>query len=144
VRRAIHVDPLGVSVRPDERHRADPASSGQTSRHRLNRGGNRQLNRALYTIALTQARTDPRAKTYMARRIAEANPGWTRSGASNVTWADVVWRTMLADAQRPAEFGSDDIGAQDRVWDAADQAGHDRPGRSHGPLDRVPEGQGPR
>ena len=48
-----------------------PASSGQTSRHRLNRGGNRQLNRALYTIALTQARTDPRAKTYMARRIAE-------------------------------------------------------------------------
>ena len=36
-----------------------PASSGQTSRHRLNRGGNRQLNRALHTVALVQARSDP-------------------------------------------------------------------------------------
>ena len=33
-----------------------PASSGRTVRHRLNRGGNRQLNRALYTIAITQIR----------------------------------------------------------------------------------------
>jgi transposase len=33
-----------------------PASSGRTQRHRLNRGGNRQLNRALYTIAMVQAR----------------------------------------------------------------------------------------
>src|SRR5262249_16725778 len=39
-----------------------PASSGLTSRHRLNRGGNRQLNRALHTIAVVQARTDPRAQ----------------------------------------------------------------------------------
>jgi transposase len=51
-----------------------PASSGQTSRHRLNRGGNRQLNRALHTIALTQSRTDPRAKESLgARRCAVSN-----------------------------------------------------------------------
>ncbi len=37
------------------------ASSGRTQRHRLNRGGNRRLNRALYFVALTQARHEPRA-----------------------------------------------------------------------------------
>src|SRR6266581_1026490 len=39
-----------------------PASSGRVRRHRLNRGGNRQLNRALYTIAMVQARWDPAAR----------------------------------------------------------------------------------
>jgi transposase len=48
-----------------------PASSGQTQRMRLNRGGNRQLNRALYTIALTQAWHHPPAKAYIARKRAE-------------------------------------------------------------------------
>jgi transposase len=38
-----------------------PASSGRTVRHRLNPGGNRQLNRALYTIAITQIRSDTEA-----------------------------------------------------------------------------------
>jgi transposase len=37
-----------------------PASSGNTVRHRLNRGGDRQLNRAINTIVLTRMRTDPR------------------------------------------------------------------------------------
>jgi transposase len=48
-----------------------PASSGQTQRMRLNRGGNRQLNRALYTIAMSQAFHHPPAKAYMARKRAE-------------------------------------------------------------------------
>jgi len=48
-----------------------PASSGQTQRMRLNRGGNRQLNRALHTIALTQASHHPPAIAYIARRRAE-------------------------------------------------------------------------
>jgi hypothetical protein len=39
-----------------------PASSGNTRRHRLNRGGNRRLNRALYTIAHQPARDHPRPK----------------------------------------------------------------------------------
>ena len=47
-----------------------PASSGQTQRMRLNRGGNRQLNRALYTIALSQAFHHPPAKAYIARKRA--------------------------------------------------------------------------
>jgi transposase len=47
------------------------ASSGQTVRHRLNRGGDRALNRAIHTIALTRMRSCPTTQTYVARRIAE-------------------------------------------------------------------------
>jgi len=47
------------------------ASSGQTVRHRLNRGGDRQLNRALHTIILVRMRLDARTKAYAARRTAE-------------------------------------------------------------------------
>jgi transposase len=48
-----------------------PASSGQVTRHRLNRGGDRQLNRALHTIALVRLRDDPETHAYAARRRAE-------------------------------------------------------------------------
>jgi transposase len=51
------------------------ASSGQTSRMRLNRGGNRQLNRALHGIALAQVRTYPPAQAFVARKRAEGK-GW--------------------------------------------------------------------
>ena len=47
------------------------ASSGQTVRHRLNRGGDRALNRALHTIALTRMASCPRTRAYVARRRAE-------------------------------------------------------------------------
>jgi transposase len=48
-----------------------PASSGQTTRHRLSRGGDRQLNRALHTVILHRRQHDPATKEYIARRIAE-------------------------------------------------------------------------
>lgn len=48
-----------------------PASSGEVQRMRLNRGGNRQLNRALYTIALSQSLHHAPAKAYIARKRAE-------------------------------------------------------------------------
>jgi transposase len=48
-----------------------PASSGQTTRHRLSRGGDRQLNRALHTIVLHRRQHDPATRDYIARRIAE-------------------------------------------------------------------------
>jgi transposase len=46
-----------------------PASSGQTVRHRLNRGGDRQLNRALHTIALSRRATHHPTRDYIERRI---------------------------------------------------------------------------
>ncbi|MGW2822715.1 transposase [Streptomyces sp. NPDC001443] len=48
-----------------------PASSGLTDRHRLNRSGDRQLNRAIHPIALVRTRCDTGTKEYVARRIAE-------------------------------------------------------------------------
>jgi transposase len=48
-----------------------PASSGRTIRHRLNRGGDRALNRAIHAIALTRMRSCPRTRAYIARRTAE-------------------------------------------------------------------------
>jgi transposase len=48
-----------------------PASSGNTIRHRLNRGGDRQLNRAMNTIVLTRMRTDPDTRSYIERRLGE-------------------------------------------------------------------------
>jgi transposase len=47
------------------------ASSGRTQRHRLDRGGNRQLNCALHRIAITQARVHPPARDYLERKRAE-------------------------------------------------------------------------
>jgi transposase len=48
-----------------------PASSGQTVRHRLNRGGDRRLNSALHLIVLTRCRYHQATRDYVARRAAE-------------------------------------------------------------------------
>jgi transposase len=47
------------------------ASSGKTTRHRLNRGGDRQANAALYRIVIVRLRWHQPTKDYMARRTAE-------------------------------------------------------------------------
>lgn len=47
------------------------ASSGKTARHRLNRGGDRAANNALWTIAMVRMRSEPRTQAYVARRTSE-------------------------------------------------------------------------
>jgi transposase len=47
------------------------ASSGKVTRHRLNRGGDRQANSALWNIVITRLRSEPRTQTYMQRRLNE-------------------------------------------------------------------------
>jgi transposase len=47
------------------------ASSGKVVRHRLNRGGNREANRALYMVCLARMRRDRRTQEYVERRTAE-------------------------------------------------------------------------
>lgn len=82
-----------------------PASSGQVERHRLNRGGNRRLKRALHTVALVQVRSDPRAKAYVQRRRAE---GKTRREAIRCLkrhLSNVVYRQLLVDAARQLDPG---------------------------------------
>jgi transposase len=55
-----------------------PASSGRNDRHRLDRGGNRQLNLALHRLAVNKGRYDPATAAYLARKQAE---GRTRMDA---------------------------------------------------------------
>jgi transposase len=48
-----------------------PASSGNTQRHRLDQGGNRQINAALHRVIVTRARCHPQTRDYIARRRSE-------------------------------------------------------------------------
>ena len=48
-----------------------PASSGMTVRHRLNRRGDRQLNRALHVVVISRMQRDPETRAYVDRRRAE-------------------------------------------------------------------------
>jgi hypothetical protein len=60
------------------------ASSGKTVRHRLNRGGDRALNSAIHTIAITRIRCCPTTENYVARRTAEGKSS-REIGASSAT-----------------------------------------------------------
>src|SRR5688500_2682821 len=52
-----------------------PVSSGKTDRHRLDRGGNRQLNTAVHRIALNRARCHPETQHYLTRKRTEGKTG---------------------------------------------------------------------
>jgi transposase len=80
-----------------------PASSGTTRRHRLNRGGNRQLNRALFTIAMVQARWDPRACEYLARKRGEGKSPAEARRCLKRHLASVVYRAMREDTRAATE-----------------------------------------
>jgi transposase len=77
------------------------ASSGDRVRHRLSRRGNRQLNYALQTIAVTKRRWDPRARAFLDRKAAE---GKTRREALSCLkrhLANVVFRLLTESARVP-------------------------------------------
>ena len=71
-----------------------PASSGQVSRMRLNRGGNRQLNRALWCIAFWQAKTHEPARQFIARKRAEGKSWREALCALKRHLARVVFRLL--------------------------------------------------
>ena len=84
-----------------------PCSSGQRQQHRLDRGGDRQLNNALHIIAITRARYDPATKTYLARKEAE---GKTKKGALRCLKRHLARRfhhLLSLPAQRPPQDHSD-------------------------------------
>jgi transposase len=74
-----------------------PASSGTTTRHRLNRGGNRQLNRALFTVAMVQARWDEQGSAYLARKRAEGKSPAEARRCLMRHLAGAVYRAMTLD-----------------------------------------------
>ena len=72
-----------------------PASSGNRTRHRLDPGGNRQLNAALHRIAITQIRTHPPAKTYLERKLAEGKTHREAVRCLKRQLARTLWRLLL-------------------------------------------------
>ena len=62
-----------------------PISSGKTNRHRLDRGGNRQINAAIHRVAITRARCHPETRDYIARKLSEGKTHRTPSAASSAT-----------------------------------------------------------
>ena len=80
---------------PTAEPRPSACGSGKTSgRHRLNPAGNRQLNTAIHRIALTQARLDPRARTYLARKRAEGKTDREARRALKRHLTNVVYRRL--------------------------------------------------
>ena len=78
-----------------------PASSGQTERVRLNRGGNRQLNRALHVVALAQASHHTAGRDYVARKRAEGKTWRDAIRALKRHLARVVFRILRRAAVQP-------------------------------------------
>ena len=103
-----------------------PASSGNTNRHRLDRGGNRQLNCALHRLAITKARLDPETAAYLARKQAE---GKTRKRSAALPQAPP--RPPRLPAAPATASASPQAGTADRDPNGAR---HRRAGRPHDPL----------
>lgn len=100
-----------------------PASSGRTSRHRLNRSGNRTLNRVLYTMAITQIRADTEGRAYYQRKRAEGKTSREALRCLKRRLSDLVYKTMQHDvAGEGGECGSGKQDASLRPQPAARQA----------------------
>jgi len=74
-----------------------PVWSGNHERHRLNRGGNRQLNVALHRIAVTQMRVGGSASAYIARRLSMGNTKTEAIRALRRQISDEVYRRLRQD-----------------------------------------------
>ena len=71
-----------------------PASSGNTQRQRLDRGGNRQINAALHRVIVTRARCHPETRNYIARRRSEGKSTREAIRCLKRYLARRVWRLL--------------------------------------------------
>ncbi|PWJ26548.1 transposase [Branchiibius hedensis] len=97
---------------PDHNHFASwtgtapiDASSGDTVRHRLSRGGNRQINRVLHTMATVQLRNPTQGRAYYDRKKADGKSSMEAMRCLKRRLSDIVYRTMLTDLTQPATTG---------------------------------------
>jgi transposase len=81
-----------------------PASSGMTTRHRLNRGGHRQANAALYRVVIVRMQHHEPTRTYVARRTADGKTKAEIIRCLKRLLARELWATMrpLRASRRPA------------------------------------------
>lgn len=83
-----------------------PVCSGNQQRHRLNRGGNRQLNAALHRIAITQLRLGGNARAYVARRMSLGDSKTEAIRALRRKLSDEVYRRLRLDALPSSSFAT--------------------------------------
>lgn len=76
------------------------ASSGDVTRHRLNRGGNRQLNKVLHVAAVSQISRDTLGRAYYQRKRAEGKGKQQALRALKRQLSNVVYRHLRADARQ--------------------------------------------
>jgi transposase len=74
-----------------------PVWSGNQTRHRLNRGGNRQLNAAIHRVAVTQLRTHPPARALVQRRMAAGSSKPEAMRVLKRHLADALYAAMCVD-----------------------------------------------
>jgi transposase len=73
-----------------------PASSGRSDRHRLDRGGNRQINAAIHRMAITRARCDPKTQDYIARKKTEGKTNRDAIRCLKRHLARRIWQLLRA------------------------------------------------
>ena len=78
------------------------ASSGEVVRHRLSLAGNRHLNNALHMVAVCQARSDVRGRTYYRKKIAEGKSRKEALRCLKRRVSDAVFKSLTADLQAPS------------------------------------------
>jgi transposase len=90
-----------------------PVSSGRTDRHRLSRGGNRQLNAALHRIAITQLRLSGPGQRYYQRRRAQGDgparpsgPSSAASPAPSTSDSERLCRQPTSSTRQPLDRGA--------------------------------------
>ena len=73
-----------------------PVSSGKTNRHRLDRGGNRQINAAIHRVAVTRARCHPETRAYIERKRSEGKTNRDAIRCLKRHLARHVWQLLRA------------------------------------------------
>ncbi len=81
------------------------ASSGENNRHRLSRAGNRKMNHVIHIAAVTQMRLDTEGRAYYRRKRAEGKKPLEAMRCLKRRISDLIYRQLLADAQRAAGTG---------------------------------------
>ena len=130
-----------------------PVSSGNTSRHRLDRGGNRQINTTIHRIAVTRARCHPETQDYIARKHAEGKKHRDAIRCLKRHLTRRIWHLLQTPAPIPRPDDSHpplDIGAAQATLRAPTSLGSARcagkpvllPGESASALSARPSGAG--
>jgi len=109
------------------------ASSGDQVRHRLSRGGNRQINRVLHIMAIVQLRNPSEGRSYFDRKKNDGKTSMEAIRCVKRRLSDIVYRTMLDDAVRTGVTGPG-RGHQGTTTNSSATGSHPTTGSSDKPL----------